>query len=306
MKYIYSNSRFVREDNDLDVQSALTYFIDTPLLQFTNEAQARIGTIDLLHSQEYLMPIQLQNIILNDLFLFKEHVNFIPYASYLTNFIRANLYILIGDMHYIPKYYWKNLELKYIRSENLDFFLNTFIPFLNWGLKNYQNNVDLILLFSILLLKRDILEQEKSFKHSWPYLSNMFLNNITITNKHESETRVGREDHEYKNTHIIFEPKLAEEYYYLKLIAKEYAVNNFTPKIQIKEANGIVDISYYSYFDNGISCKSSCDFSFTKSYAEKDILIKNHNELYNYFFRKFESLYEEFIKYHNRLIKNVD
>ncbi len=268
-----------------------------PLTPFSNEATAKIGTLDLAEAKEYIMPIQIDRVILNKLVLFKEKVGFIPYSYDKTNFVRANLKILFVDNTYNPiKYKWQNLEFEYILQGNLEYFLNTIIPFINWGLNRRKNEIDIILLFSILLSKRKKLENKNDFKHSYPYLSKEFLENIHVKQNFEFHSRVGRDDHAYEYTHLISGLRHIEEYYYLRLIAKELSENN------IKEdyIDDKVDISYCSWFDNNAFRKPDCEYSEEVCNQYKSKIIERHTEFYNSFYDRFLSLYDDFEDYQNR------
>ena len=59
MKYFYINSEFIKEDKVKGFQSPLTSFVEIPVLSFSNQAKVKIGTIDLVKSNEYYTPIQL-------------------------------------------------------------------------------------------------------------------------------------------------------------------------------------------------------------------------------------------------------
>ena len=53
------NSEFIKEDKVKGFQSPLTSFVEIPVLSFSNQAKVKIGTIDLVKSNEYYTPIQL-------------------------------------------------------------------------------------------------------------------------------------------------------------------------------------------------------------------------------------------------------
>ena len=124
MKYLYNNSKFNKEDKVTGCKSPLTYFLDTPILAFTNQARVRIGTIDLFNYKEYEMPIQMGSVILRDFTLFREDVKFLRhYGTY--SFIKANLQLIFINKQYNPiKYILKDVLFEYVRAENLEYFLN--------------------------------------------------------------------------------------------------------------------------------------------------------------------------------------
>lgn len=132
MKYLYDNSHFTKEDKVKGCKSPLTFFVEIPGLFFAKQAKIRIGTIDLFNSIEYDMPIQIGSIILRDFDMFTEEVQFLRhYGTY--SFIKAHLQLIFVDSQYNPiKYNLKDVAFDYIRTENLDYFLNVVIPLLNW------------------------------------------------------------------------------------------------------------------------------------------------------------------------------
>lgn len=107
------------------------------------------------------MPIQIGSIILRDFDMFTEEVQFLRhYGTY--SFIKAHLQLIFVDSQYNPiKYNLKDVAFDYIRTENLDYFLNVVIPLLNWGMSKHKD-IDLILLFSMLLCKKEILAEKKT------------------------------------------------------------------------------------------------------------------------------------------------
>ena len=251
MKYIYNGQLFVREDKVTTLPSPLTSFIDTPILPYSNELEAKIGIIDYATGTEYIQPIQLDYVILRSLSVFKEHVDFIPYSYENHNFVKVSLDYLLEDTTYNPTTYtWQNVKFEYVLLDNLEFFLNTIVPLINWTVKRYKNCIDQILLFSILLCKRVKLDNKKDLKHSYPYLSDSYLKNISVKQDFHFESRVGRDDYAYEHTHLIFTPQKSEEYYFLRLMATELAENNFHPIFKVNKANDVIDISYCSMFDN--------------------------------------------------------
>ena len=104
MKYFYINSEFIKEDKVKGFQSPLTSFVEIPVLSFSNQAKVKIGTIDLVKSNEYYMPIQLGNIILRNSCVFKENVGFLPGSGNygFHNFIRTNLQLIFVERQYNP------------------------------------------------------------------------------------------------------------------------------------------------------------------------------------------------------------
>lgn len=293
MKYLYNNSKFTKEDMVKGCQSPLTYFLDTPILSFANHAKVRIGTIDLVNSREYDMPIQIGNIILRDFELFKEKVEFL--RNYGTHsFIKANLQLVFINSQCNPiKYILRDEIFEYVRSENLEYFLNVFIPFINWGISKHKD-IDLILLYSILLCKKEILAEKKDLNHQYPYLSKYFLDKLTVKQNFEFQTRVGRDDHAYEWTHLIISPKSSEEFYFVKLMAKELAEKNFDPMITVKKNEDNIKISYCSMFDNNAYREQSREYSVEECDRYKKMLINKHAEFYNSFWEKFSSLLEEY------------
>ena len=173
MKYLYNNSKFTIEDKVKGCKSPLTYFLETPALFFAKRAKFRIGTIDLLNSMEYDMPIQIGSVILRDFELFTENVSSLSNLG-TYSFIKANLQLLFTNSQYNAiKYILKDVVFEYIRSENLEYFLNVVIPLLNWGISK-DKDIDLILLFSLLLCKKEILTEKKRPESSLSILVQIF------------------------------------------------------------------------------------------------------------------------------------
>lgn len=293
MKYLYNNLKFTKEDNIDGFRSPLTYYLDIPILSFTNHVKIKSGTIDLVTSKEYDMPIQLGSVILRDFYMFKEKVDWDVNRNTCT-FIKVNLQLIFVEDRYNPiKYILKDVKFNYIRVENLEFFLNTIIPLLNWGISKHKE-IDLILLFSILLCKKTILSDKKDFNYQCPYMSKYFLDDLTVKQNFEFRSRVGRDDHAYEYTHLIFSSKIIEEYYFIKLLGKELAEGNCFPPITIKKEDDLVEISYHSMFDNNAIYEPSRDYTPEECNAYKKKLIEKHAELYNLFWERFLSLFEEY------------
>lgn len=309
MKYLYNNSKFTKEDKVDGSQSPLTYFLDTPILSFTNQAKIRIGTIDLVNSKEYDMPIQIGSVILRDFSLFKEKVKFLRcYGTF--SFIKAYLQLIFVDGQYNPiKYILKDVVFEYIRAENLEYFVNVLIPFLNWGISKHKD-IDLILLFSLLLCKKEILADKKDLNHHYPYLSKYFLNNLTVKQNFEFQTRVGRDDYAYEWTHLFLTPQSIEEFYFVKQIAKELAEKSFHPMITVKKKDNNIEISYCSMFDNNAYREQSREYTEEECNSYKNMLINKHEEFYNLFWKRFSYILEEFNssmtpKYNNWGIQSI-
>lgn len=305
MKYLYNNSKFTKEDKVKGCQSPLTYFLDTPILSFANQAKIRIGTIDLFNSIEYDMPIQIGSIVLRDFELFTEKVEFLrSYGTY--SFIKANLQLIFIDSQYNPiKYILKDIVFEYIRAENLEYFLNVIIPLLNWGISKHKD-IDLILLFSLLLCKKEILADKKDLNHQYPYLSKYFLEKLIIKQNFEFQSRVGRDDYAYEWTHLIINPQRIEEFYFVKLIAKELAEKSFHPMIKLKKNDKNVEISYCSMFDNNAYRDNSREYTEEECNSYKNMLLDKHAEFYNSFWNRFSSLLEEYKSSMTKELNNWD
>lgn len=302
MKYLYDNSHFTKEDKVKGCKSPLTYFIEVPALFFAKQAKIRIGTIDLFNSMEYDMPIQIGNIILRDFNLFKEDVKFLRNLG-TYNFIKAHLQLVFVDGQYNPiKYILKDVEFDYVRIENLEYFINVVIPLLNWGMSKHKD-IDLILLFSILLCKKEILAEKKDLNHQYPYLSKYFLEKLTVKQNFEFQSRVGRDDNAYEWTHLIVPSQSLEEFYFVKLIAKELAEKNFHPMIRLKKGVDNVEISYCSMYDSNAYREQSREYTEEECNGYKQMLIDKHAEFYNSFWNRFSSLLEE---YNSSISKRYD
>lgn len=305
MKYLYNNSKFTIEDKVKGCKSPLTYFLETPALFFAKRAKIRIGTIDLLNSMEYDMPIQIGSVILRDFELFTENVSSLSNLG-TYSFIKANLQLLFTYSQYNAiKYILKDVVFEYIRSENLEYFLNVVIPLLNWGISK-DKDIDLILLFSLLLCKKEILTEKKDLNHHYPYLSKYFIDDLTVKQNFEFETRVGRDDHAYEWTHLIVSSERLEEFYFVKLVAKELAEKNFSPMIRVKKSDKDVDISFCSMFDNNAYREQSREYSTEECNSYKNMLKNRHEEFYNTFWNRFSSLLEEYYNSTNKGLNNWD
>ena len=293
MKYLYNNSKFIIEDRVKEIPSPLTFFIDIPVLSFTNYVEINAGTIDLTTNKEYVMPFQINSIIIRDFALFKEYVTFLRNSgTYI--FLRAKMQLLFIDKsHYYPKKIFQEVIFEYIRKENLEFYLNTIIPFINWAISKYED-IDLVLLFSILLCKKEVLTDQKDINLSCPYMSNGYLEDLTVKQYFEFNSRVGRDDHSCEYTHLTFIPHQPEEYFYIKLIAKDLAVDNISPKIIIKKNNDTIEISYCSMYDDNAFYEPSREYSTKECNDYKNMLIAKHKVFYNTLFVRFQTLYKVF------------
>lgn len=306
MKYLYNNSKFTKEDKVTGCKSPLTYFLETPALFFAKRAKIRIGTVDLFNSMEYDMPIQIGSVILRDFELFKEKVDFLRYSG-TYSFIKANLQLIFVNSRYNPiKYTLKDVVFEYVRFENLDYFLNVIIPLLNWGISK-QKDIDLILLFSLLLCKKDILAEKKDLNHQSPYLSEYFLKKLSVKQNFEFQSRVGRDDYAYEWTHLIISSNHLEEFYFVKLMAKELDEDNFNPAITVEKSGNDFDISFCSMFDNNAygGCRSR-EYSTEECNSYKSMLINRHAEFYNTFWNRFSSLLEEYNSSMSKGLNNWD
>ena len=194
MKYFYIKSQFIKEDQVQGFSSPITSFVEIPILAFSNHVNVKMGIIDLVKSKEYDMPIQLGNIILRNSCVFKENVGFLPGSGNygFHNFIRTNLQLIFVDKHYNPiKYILKDVVFEYVLAENFEYFLNVIIPFLNWGVCN-NKDMDLILLFSTLLCKKEFLNGGNEINIRTPYLGKYFLDNLNVKQNFKFQNRVGR------------------------------------------------------------------------------------------------------------------
>lgn len=305
MKYLYNNSKFTKEDKVTGCKSPLTYFLETPALFFAKRAKIRIGTVDLFNSMEYDMPIQIGSVILRDFELFKEKVDFLRYSG-TYSFIKANLQLIFVNSRYNPiKYTLKDVVFEYVRFENLDYFLNVIIPLLNWGISKHKD-IDLILLFSLLLCKNEILAEEMDFNHKYPYLSKYFLDKLIVKQNFEFQSRVGRDDHAFEWTHLIISPNRLEEVLFVKLMAKELAEKNFSPMITVKRCCDNIEISYCSMFDNNAYHEQSREYTEEECNRYKKMLIDKHAEFYNTFWNRFSSLLEEYNSSTSKGLNNWD
>jgi hypothetical protein len=293
MKYLYNNSKFTKEDMVKGCQSPLTYFLDIPVLSFANHAKVKIGTIDLVNYKEYEMPIQIGSVIFRDFNLFREKGQFKGnHGTY--DFIKANLQLIFINSRYNPiKYILKDIGFEYIRIENWEYFLNVFIPFINWGISK-NKDVDLILLFSMLLCKKEILAEKKDLNHPYPYLSDFFLDKLIVKQYFRFESRVGRDDHAFESTKLIISSKNSEEFYFVKLVAKELAIKSFDPMITVKKNDDNIEISYFSMFDNNAFREPSREYSVEECNRYKKMLKNRHAEFYKSFWAKFTLLLDEY------------
>lgn len=293
MKYLYNNSKFTKEDMVKGCQSPLTYFLDIPVLSFANHAKIRIGTIDMVNFKEYDMPIQIGNVIFRDFNLFREKGQFRGnHGTY--DFIKANLQLIFINSRYNPiKYILKDIGFEYIRIENWEYFLNVFIPFINWGITK-NKDIDLILLFSTLLCKKEILAERKDLNHNHPYLDKFFLDKLTVKQNFKFERRVGRDDYAFEWTHLYITPNSSEEFYFVKLMAKELADEKFDSNISVQKNDDKIEISYCSMFDNNAIREESREYSDEECNRHKKYLINKHAEFYKSFWEKFMSLLEEY------------
>lgn len=299
MKYIYCDSKFVSEDKLKSIQQNMSFYVDIPVLSFPEKSEVKVGMIDLCSAKEYIMPIQLDNIIIKSMSIFREDVSFIPEHKYGSIFVSANLRILLPKDNSFPtSYIWDDIVFDYIRLENLEYFLNVIIPFINWGIQKTHKGKDYIFLFAILLCKKELLDNNYD-KVKCPYMSNCFLNDITVKQRFYFQTRTGRDDYSYEFTRLIYETKQKEEFYYLKLVGNKLdEFGNCT----VRNKNGyLIDIEYCTNFDsNAYGWKPEYEYSEEECNCYKNTLIRKHEELYKYFFEEFKSLFERFLKYKNR------
>lgn len=296
MKYFYINSEFIKEDKVKGFQSPLTSFVEIPVLSFSNQAKVKIGTIDLVKSNEYYMPIQLGNIILRNSCVFKENVGFLPGSGNygFHNFIRTNLQLIFVERQYNPiKYILKDVTFEYVLIENCEYFLNVVIPFLNWGICKHKD-VDLILLFSTLLCKKRVVVDGNATNNEPPYFSRYFLDDLIVKQNFKFQSRVGRDDHAYEYTSLIFSPRNVEEYYFVKLMGKELAEGNIYPKIKVKKTEDNVEISYCSMFDDNAFREQSREYTVEECNSYKKELIDKYSELYKSFWEKFLLMSDEY------------
>lgn len=283
MKYFYVNSQFIKEDKVQGFSSPLTSFIEIPILAFSNHVNVKMGTIDLVKSKEYDMPIQLGNVIFRNFYLFKKKVDFLHGNYRVNDFMCTHLQLIFVEKHYNPiKYILKDIVFEYVLTENLECFLNVIIPFLNWGVC-YNKDMDLILLFSTLLCKKEILKDGNEINNQTPYLDKCFLDNLDVKQNFKFQSRVGRDDHAYEYTSLIFVPHNVEEYYFIKLVGKELAEGSIYPKINIKKKEDNVEISYCSMFDDNAFREQSREYSVEECSAYKNMLKDKFKEFYDSF-----------------------
>ena len=146
--------------------------------------------------------------------MFKENVGFLPGSGNygFHNFIRTNLQLIFVERQYNPiKYILKDVTFEYVLIENCEYFLNVVIPFLNWGICKHKD-VDLILLFSTLLCKKRVIVDGNATNNEPPYFSRYFLDDLIVKQNFKFQSRVGRDDHAYEYTSLIFSPRNVEEY----------------------------------------------------------------------------------------------
>ena len=304
MKYFYIKSQFIKEDQVQGFSSPITSFVEKPILAFSNHVNVKMGIIDLVKSKEYDMPIQLGNIIFRKLYLFKEKVDFLHRNYGFNNFMCANLQLIFVDKHYNPiKYILKDVVFEYVLAENFEYFLNVIIPFLNWGVCN-NKDMDLILLFSTLLCKKEFLNGGNEINIRTPYLDKYFLDNLNVKQNFKFQNRVGRDDHAYEYTSLIFVPHSIEEYYFVKLVGTELAEGSIYPKINVKRTENVVAISYCSMFDDNALREQSREYSVEECNAYKNMLVDKFEELYDSFWKKFLSIFDEYKCYKSKEIDN--
>lgn len=294
MKFLYNGQKFLKEcDVDNAFQYPITYFIEIPVLFFSNHAMIKIGTIDLVYSKEYNMPIQIGNVIFRDFELFKEKASFLcDYSEH--SFIKANIQLVLHKEQYNSfSYEIKNSIFEYIRTENIVFFLNEVISLLNWGIKN-NKDLDLIFLFSVLLCKKEIITDLDTINTKRPYVYKGFLNDLTVKQDFKFVSRVGRDDYSYEYTHFIFVPNCVEEYYLVKLIGKEMAEDSCYPKLKIKMEGNLVDIVFCSMHDTNAYRSEIKEYTTENFNAYKKIVIESFEKLYESFWNSFMVLFNEY------------
>ena len=228
--------------------------------------------------------------------MFKENVGFLPRSGNygFHNFIRTNLQLIFVERQYNPiKYILKDVTFEYVLIENCEYFLNVVIPFLNWGICKHKD-VDLILLFSTLLCKKRVIVDGNATNNEPPYFSRYFLDDLIVKQNFKFQSRVGRDDHAYEYTSLIFAPRNVEEYYFVKLMGKELAEENIYPKIKVKKTEDNVEITYCSMFDDYAFREQSREYTVEECNSYKKELIDKYSELYKSFWEKFLLMSDEY------------
>ena len=296
MKYLYNN-KVLFQENELAVSKNKIYpivpYIDTPILNVTSKAKVRLGLIDLVHNTEYEQPIQLENITLREMNLFKEHVDFCrDYGTHKFFEIKGQ-YLSHTSMYGISKYELNDFSIDYFRYENIATFFNVLIPLYNYYIDK-RNELDYILFFTLAFCKKEIFNKETEFEHKYPLISKYFLSDVKLKEHYEYVNRVGRDDHAYETTYFIAKSPSLIEFMYLKLLCQHCADKDYSQIVNVSYENEDITLSCCSMYDDNAFRDHTHDISDEICECHKNGLINNHEEIYWNAFKKFKELYLKF------------